>query len=117
MQNTLENFKDLGLTDEILQAIERSGFDEPTPIQYKTLPLILEGLDLLIEAQTGSGKTACFAWPILQKISSAKKDEKPTVQALILTPTRELALQVSGALYRFGEYQTPRVSVLTIMAI
>lgn len=115
MQNTLENFKDMGLTDEILQAIERSGFSEPTPIQYKTLPLILEGLDLLIEAQTGSGKTACFAWPLLQKISSNKKDEKSTVQALILTPTRELALQVSGALYRFGEYQAPRVSVLTII--
>ncbi|MBC7714598.1 MAG: DEAD/DEAH box helicase [Rhizobacter sp.] len=115
MLKNLENFKVLGLNDEILQAIERSGFEEPTSIQYKTLPLILEGRDLLIEAQTGSGKTACFAWPLLQKISAAKTSEKNTIQALVLTPTRELALQVSGAFYRFGEFQTNKVSVLTVI--
>ncbi len=114
MQNTLENFQELGLSDDILKAIERSGFSEPTDIQYKTLPLILEGKDLLIEAQTGSGKTACFAWPLLQKIS-ASKTASQAIQALILTPTRELALQVSGALFRFGEFQANKVSVLTVI--
>ncbi|MBC7428594.1 MAG: DEAD/DEAH box helicase [Bacteriovorax sp.] len=115
MLKKLENFEKLGLVDEILQAIERSGFDEPTSIQSKTLPLILEGKDLLIEAQTGSGKTACFAWPLLQKISAAKNSENKAIQALILTPTRELALQVSGAFYRFGEFLNNKVSVLTII--
>ncbi len=115
MLKNLENFKDLGLSDEILLAIERSGFVEPTSIQYKTLPLILEGRDLLIEAQTGSGKTACFSWPLLQKISANKTSENNSIQALILTPTRELALQVSGALFRFGEFLSSKVSVLTII--
>lgn len=110
-----ENFKELGLTDELLLAVEKSGFTEPTRIQEITLPLILEGRDLLIEAQTGSGKTACFAWPLLQKISADKTLESKTIQALILTPTRELALQVSGAFYRFGEFLENKVSVLTVI--
>lgn len=110
-----ENFRELGLTDELLLAVEKSGFTEPTRIQEITLPLILEGRDLLIEAQTGSGKTACFAWPLLQKISAEKTSESKTIQALILTPTRELALQVSGAFYRFGEFLENKVSVLTVI--
>ncbi len=111
----IENFKDLGLIDELLQAIKHSNFVEPTHIQMKTLPLILKGGDLLIEAQTGSGKTACFALPILQKISLNKQIDDKSIQALILAPTRELALQVSGAFYRFGEHLTTKVSTLTII--
>jgi ATP-dependent RNA helicase RhlE len=114
MQN-LVMFKELGLSDEILLSIQRSEFTIPTPIQHKTIPQIFEGFDLLIEAQTGSGKTACFAWPILQQISANKQEDHKKIQALILTPTRELALQVSGALYRFGEFLTNQVSVLTII--
>lgn len=110
-----ENFSELGLSPELLLAVEKSGFTEPTHIQEITLPQILEGKDLLIEAQTGSGKTACFAWPLLQKISADQERNKKSVQALVLTPTRELALQVSGALYRFGEFLTDKVSVLTII--
>lgn len=110
-----ENFRELGLTEELLLAVEKSGFSEPTRIQEITLPLILEGRDLLIEAQTGSGKTACFAWPLLQKISAEKTHEGQAIQALILTPTRELALQVSGAFYRFGEFLNNKVSVLTVI--
>lgn len=110
-----ENFSELGLCPELLLAVEKSGFTEPTRIQEITLPQILEGKDLLIEAQTGSGKTACFAWPLLQKISADQERNKKSVQALVLTPTRELALQVSGALYRFGEFLTDKVSVLTII--
>ena len=111
----IENFKELGLIDELLLAIKQSGFMEPTRIQELTLPLILGGRDLLIEAQTGSGKTACFALPILQQISLNKQIDKKSIQALILTPTRELALQVSGAFYRFGEFLTSKVSTLTII--
>jgi ATP-dependent RNA helicase RhlE len=107
-------FKELGLSDEILLSIERSGFIVPTPIQCKTIPHIFEGKDLLIEAQTGSGKTACFAWPIIQQLS-LKQTENKTIRALILTPTRELALQISGAIYRFGEFLTNKVTVLTII--
>jgi ATP-dependent RNA helicase RhlE len=115
---SLQNFKDLGLSDEILESIRKSEFSLPTPIQVQTVPIILEGHDLLVEAQTGSGKTACFAWPILQKLSqdsNENKTESKTPQALILTPTRELALQISGALYRFGEFLTNKVSVLTVI--
>ena len=111
----IENFKELGLIDELLLAIKQSGFVEPTRIQELALPLILGGRDLLIEAQTGSGKTACFALPILQQISLNKQIDKKSIQALILTPTRELALQVSGAFYRFGEFLTSKVSTLTII--
>ena len=115
MQKNLECFKDLGLNDEMILGIERAGFSTPTDIQLKTLSAIFEGRDLLIEAQTGSGKTACFAWPLLQNISSQKKSDKSSVSALILTPTRELALQISGALFRFGEFQANKVSVLTVI--
>jgi ATP-dependent RNA helicase RhlE len=112
----LEHFRELGLSEEILRGIEVSGFSDPTIIQEKTLPLIFEGRDLLIQAQTGSGKTACFAWPLLQKISESKR-HSPTVklQALILAPTRELALQISGAFYRFGEFLTHKISVVTVI--
>lgn len=110
-----ENFSELGLSNELLLAVETSGFSEPTRIQEVTLPLIFEGRDLLIEAQTGSGKTACFAWPLLQNISTQKTENTKHISALILTPTRELALQVSGALYRFGEFLTNKVSVLTVI--
>lgn len=116
MQNT---FSELGLIEELIKAASLSGFSGPTPIQVKSLPAILSGMDLLIEAQTGSGKTACFSWPILQKIYLSKKNDSESsdknIKALILTPTRELALQVSGALYRFGEFLPAKVSVLTVI--
>ena len=75
-----ENFSELGLSPELLLAVEKSGFTEPTRIQEITLPQILEGKDLLIEAQTGSGKTACFAWPLLQKISADQERNKKSAE-------------------------------------
>lgn len=107
------SFTELGLISELASGAERSGFSVPTDIQILSIPKILDGLDLLIEAQTGSGKTACFAWPILQKISNDNKSNH--IKALILTPTRELALQISGAFYRFGEFLPNKVSVLTVI--
>lgn len=115
-QKFAEAFSDLGLSSEILQALERSGFNHPTAIQTKTIPKIFSGSDLLIQAQTGSGKTACFALPLLQKISEKKKiGATSPVAALILAPTRELAQQITGSLYRFGEFLESKVSVLTVI--
>jgi ATP-dependent RNA helicase DeaD len=84
-------FEDLNLSSEILKAVENKGFEEATPIQAKSIPYILEGRDIIGQAQTGTGKTAAFGIPILEKLSH---DEK-MVQALILCPTRELAIQVA----------------------
>ena len=112
---SLTLFKELGISDEILVSIEKSGFLEPTAIQIKTLPMIFSNMDLLIEAQTGSGKTACYAWPILQKLSSNKNADTSSIGALVLAPTRELALQISGAFFRFGEFQNNKLSVLPII--
>lgn len=116
MQKTLENFKELGLSDDLIKGISHLGFNEPTDIQSLAIPLIFDGQDLLIEAQTGSGKTACFAWPLLQKIAEdSKKSSDTFIRALILTPTRELAIQIAGAFNRLGKFQDKYVEVLTII--
>lgn len=92
-------FEDLRLQEELLKAINDAGFTEPTPIQEHAIPLLLQGSDLIGQAQTGTGKTAVFALSILQSISPEKK-----VQALILVPTRELALQVVDEFRELGKY-------------
>ena len=84
-------FNEINLVKELLQAIKEEGFAEPTPIQKKTIPLVLEGKDILGCAQTGTGKTAAFAVPILQNLLVGKGSG---VRALIITPTRELAIQI-----------------------
>ncbi|MEI6079422.1 MAG: DEAD/DEAH box helicase [bacterium] len=89
---TLEKFKKLGLSDQTLKALKAKGFEEPSPIQVETIPVLLQGnLDIIGQAQTGTGKTAAFALPIIQTI----KENSRHVQAIILTPTRELAIQVA----------------------
>lgn len=90
-------FKDLGLSDQLLDSIEKVGYVTPTPIQVKTIPLLLENKDVVGIAQTGTGKTAAFALPILEKINPNQKN----VQALILAPTRELAMQSANAIENF----------------
>lgn len=93
-------FTDLHLIDPILKALEKKGYTQPTPIQEKAIPSILQGRDLLGTAQTGTGKTAAFAIPILQLLN--EKPSKPgQIKALILTPTRELAIQIEE---NFNEY-------------
>ena len=84
------SFEDLGLSRELLKAVEDLGFEEPSPIQILAIPSLLAGRDALGQAQTGTGKTAAFGLPILEKLTSGKN-----VQALVLCPTRELAIQVS----------------------
>ena len=82
-------FSELGLNEALLKAIKRSGFEEATPIQEQTIPLALEGKDVIGQAQTGTGKTAAFGLPILQIIDKKEK----AIQAIIIEPTRELAIQ------------------------
>ncbi len=93
-------FADLGLRPELLAGLVTLGYEEPTPIQRETIPLMIQGKDLLGQAATGTGKTAAFALPILQRID---KDARPTPIALVLVPTRELAVQVSEAMYKYGK--------------
>ena len=107
-KNTVR-FADLGLIKELLQAVEGTGYTEPSPIQAATIPHILAGTDVLGQAQTGTGKTAAFALPTLQKINSKSKN----TQVLVLTPTRELAIQVSDAFKTYAK-NLDRVSILPI---
>lgn len=94
-------FADLQLNKPILKALEKSGYTTPTPIQAQSIPHALNGRDLLLSAQTGSGKTAAFVLPVLDKLSRIGKLDKQ-VYALILTPTRELAQQVHDSVRRYG---------------
>ena len=93
-------FAGLALRPELLQALTSLGYEEPTPIQREAIPPLLEGRDLLGQAATGTGKTAAFALPVLQKLVSGGKGTGPG--ALVLVPTRELAEQVSQAIHRYG---------------
>ena len=97
------SFKELKLSSEILESIEKKGYDEASPIQKEAIPLILAGHDLLAGAQTGTGKTAAFSLPILDKMNAAKVvGEKRKIRTLIITPTRELAVQVAENIKVYG---------------
>jgi ATP-dependent RNA helicase RhlE len=88
------SFKSLGLSDALLKAISKKGYDTPSPIQAKAIPEVLKGKDVLASAQTGTGKTAGFTLPLLQLLSENKVQGRRPIRALVLTPTRELAAQV-----------------------
>ena len=107
-------FKELNLITPILKAIDREGYKEPSPIQAKAIPLLLEGRDLLGCAQTGTGKTAAFATPILQMLYERRADStaKHTLQVLVLTPTRELASQVAQSFETYGCYTGLKTAVI-----
>jgi superfamily II DNA/RNA helicase len=108
-------FSELGLSKDLLQAVGLSGYQQPTAIQARAIPLILQGKDVIAEAKTGTGKTACFAVPILQLLQKCPDTNTKTIKALILTPTRELAMQVNTAIKIFGRNLTkPLRSVLLI---
>ena len=97
------SFADLELITELVQGVTDVGYTTPTPIQEKTIPIVLEGSDLLATAQTGSGKTAAFVLPVLQKIERDRgQDEHPRV--LILSPVRELASQIAKNMHDYGKY-------------
>ncbi len=101
-------FAELGLSELTLKALNELGYEEPTPIQTQTIQLLLQGQDVIAQAQTGTGKTAAFALPIIEKLD----DTVHATQALILTPTRELAMQVAEAFHSYGKYR--RLSVLPV---
>ncbi|MDT7551334.1 MAG: ATP-dependent helicase DeaD, partial [Actinomycetota bacterium] len=100
-------FADLALRDELLQAVTDLGYEEPTPIQREAIPLLVEGRDLLGQAATGTGKTAAFALPILQRLPPGREAVEPS--ALVLVPTRELAVQVAEAVHTYGRRLGVRV--------
>ncbi len=99
-------FEQLGLTDELLKAVTEQGYTIPTPVQQKAIPLILDGRDVLAGAQTGTGKTASFTLPLLQRLAeNSDPHQKPRrVRALILVPTRELAAQVFESVINYGKH-------------
>ncbi len=102
-------FSSFGLSDALLQAVKDSGYTNPTPIQTKSIPAVLSGQDVLAAAQTGTGKTAGFTLPILQRLAQTSYDRNRPVRALILTPTRELAAQVGESVLKYGALQMPRL--------
>jgi len=106
-------FEDLGLSAELLRAIGDQGYGEPTPIQSQAIPLVLEGGDVMAAAQTGTGKTAGFTLPLLQRLSArpAPKGFRP-VRALVLTPTRELAAQIDESVRTYGRHLDLRSAVI-----
>lgn len=99
------NFTDLGLIDPILHALNEEGYTTPTPIQEAAIPVLLKGKDLIACAQTGTGKTAAFAIPVLQQLAyqQAKGNVNKDIKALILTPTRELAIQIGDSFAAYGK--------------
>ena len=106
---TSSPFKALGLTDSLIQTLTALGYEAPTPIQERTIPALLAGRDVIGQAQTGTGKTAAFALPILQTIDPGRRE----TQALVLAPTRELAVQVADALHSYA-HGMPGVTVLPV---
>ena len=105
-------FKDLGLSEPLLRAVSEKGYETPSPIQEQCIPVVLEGKDILASAQTGTGKTAGFALPMLQLLSQGREKHNRPVRALILTPTRELAAQIGDELKDYSKYLHLRYSVI-----
>ena len=106
------SFNSLGLSNSLVKAVDKQGYDEPTTIQSKSIPLILKGKDVLASAQTGTGKTAGFTLPMLQLLSKTGSDKNKSVRALVLTPTRELAAQVQQSVKDYGEFENLKSTVI-----
>ena len=105
------NFHELGMESSILRSLKEIGYEEPTPIQREAIPAVLAGRDLLGCAQTGTGKTAAFSLPMLQRMGKPAPGEERPVRGLILTPTRELALQIYENICQYSRY-TGRVAAV-----
>jgi ATP-dependent RNA helicase RhlE len=108
------SFSSLGLSEPLFRAVHEAGYSSPTPIQQQAIPSVLSGRDLLAAAQTGTGKTAGFTLPILQRLANKHTDGSRPVRALILTPTRELAAQVAESVTKYGAYQKPRLKSMVV---
>src|SRR5256886_17639705 len=101
-------FSKFGLSQPMIEGVKAMGYSEPTPIQLRAIPLILEGRDVIGSAQTGTGKTAAFALPILSQINQ----HSPQPRVLVLEPTRELAAQVETAIRDFARFTNLRIAVI-----
>lgn len=107
-ENLRLSFNDLGLDNQLLEAVKRMGFEEPTPIQVETIPLVLSGIDVIGQAQTGTGKTAAFGLPLLQGIDYSHRE----IQALVISPTRELAIQTQEEIFKLGKEKLAKVQAV-----
>ncbi|MGB1453187.1 MAG: DEAD/DEAH box helicase, partial [Crocinitomicaceae bacterium] len=106
-------FEDLKLIPEILKALKEEGYTEPTSIQEKAIPLVLKREDVLGSAQTGTGKTAAFAIPIIQHLANRPKPNgRRKITGLVVTPTRELALQIAESFTAYGKYTPIKNTVI-----
>ena len=113
----MTTFNELGLSEPIVRAVSEHGYTTPTPIQLQAIPAVIKGGDLLAGAQTGTGKTAGFTLPILERLSKApsapkNKNDRRVIRALVLTPTRELAAQVEESVRTYGKYTTLNSGVI-----
>lgn len=107
----MNTFAELGLRPELCQALEKVGYDQPSPIQSRAIPVVLNGDDVLAAAQTGTGKTAAFALPLIQRLTSTERPGKQA-RVLILCPTRELATQINASLRKYGSHLRLRSSTI-----
>ena len=106
-------FKQLNITEPILRALGEKGYTDPTPIQQQAIPVVMSGRDIFGCAQTGTGKTAAFAIPIIQRITGAPTPGgRRDIRALILTPTRELAIQIDDCFEDYARHTSLRHSVI-----
>jgi len=95
-------FNELGLIEPITRAVRDKGYDKPSPIQAKAIPVVLDGRDLMASAQTGTGKTAAFVLPLLQRLAEGRRPAPKKIRALVVTPTRELAAQIQANIVEYG---------------
>lgn len=112
------SFSTLNLSSQIQQSLDKNGFTSPTPIQSKVIPLIFQAKDIMVKAQTGTGKSASFILPLLQLLSDKKaKDvyKKPKIRILVLAPTRELTLQLTQVFQDLSEFLTKKVSIVSLI--
>ena len=118
--STLRPFTSFGFSSSLLNSIKRAGYIDPTTVQSKAIPEIVQGHDVLVGAETDSGKTAAFALPLLEKLMAQKKEEGDYaakanhIRALILVPTRELAIQISDEITAYAEGLTPRIKSISV---
>ncbi len=108
-------FSSLGLSKDLLEAVKYAGHEAPTSVQAKAIPLILKGQDLIAQARTGTGKTASFVLPVLQLLQDAVSGNKKVIKALVLAPTRELAMQVEHAFKAYGRQMTRPLRTITLI--
>jgi superfamily II DNA/RNA helicase len=108
------SFENLNLNSSILKALEEAGYTTPTPIQAQAIPEVMAGHDILASAQTGTGKTAAFILPALQRLNEPSQSKSRGPRVLVLTPTRELALQVTEAASKYSKHMR-RIKVVSIL--